>query len=157
MKLLNAVGRILYVIGWPGLFVLLFFSRRSRVLIVCKNEILLVKNWLGDGRWHTPGGGIHRSETPEQGAVRELSEEIGINFEDSDLHELFQKRVRSRHWFRYHCYAYVIEVTKKPPVSVDKREVLTASWHTITSVKDGKVGGPVLHAMLDAWEQADRL
>ncbi len=42
-------------------------------------ELLLIRNSYGRSHLHVlPGGGIHRSETPEQAAARELREEVGI-------------------------------------------------------------------------------
>jgi len=32
--------------------------------------------------WHVPGGGLDPGETPEQGAIREIAEEVGIQLAD---------------------------------------------------------------------------
>jgi len=32
--------------------------------------------------WHVPGGGLDPGETPEQGAIREIAEEVGIRLAD---------------------------------------------------------------------------
>ena len=57
----------------------LFVSRRqsARVLLIYKNEILLIRN-IGSNRWSLPGGGLARKEKPEAAALRELQEELGI-------------------------------------------------------------------------------
>jgi 8-oxo-dGTP pyrophosphatase MutT (NUDIX family) len=71
--------------------------RRSsaRVVVVDANDrVLLLRG--GDPRrparpvWHTPGGGIDPGETPEHAALRELTEEIGL--EVSELGSLVWKR-----------------------------------------------------------------
>jgi 8-oxo-dGTP pyrophosphatase MutT (NUDIX family) len=49
----------------------------ARVLLVCKNEVLLVRN-IGVKRWSLPGGMIEKGETPEECALRELREELNI-------------------------------------------------------------------------------
>ncbi len=43
------------------------------------NEILLVKGsrGLNDGRWSLPGGFLRFGETPEEGVLREIREEVG--------------------------------------------------------------------------------
>lgn len=40
------------------------------------------------GEWDFPGGGIEGSETPEEAAVREMAEEIGLNIEPEFLGDL---------------------------------------------------------------------
>jgi len=47
-----------------------------------KNEILLAKRKKGkilEGFWEFPGGKVEEDETPEQGLIRELKEEMNIN------------------------------------------------------------------------------
>jgi ADP-ribose pyrophosphatase YjhB (NUDIX family) len=44
-----------------------------------KGELLLIRNSYGRSHLHVlPGGGIHRSESPEAAAEREVREEVGI-------------------------------------------------------------------------------
>ena len=52
------------------------------------NEVLITwrhqnKPWAL--KWEVTGGSILKGETPEQGAIRELKEETGIEIKDSDL------------------------------------------------------------------------
>ena len=54
------------------------------VAVICSNptgEVLLVKRKVepGTGGWCLPGGFIEIGETPEQAALRELSEETGLH------------------------------------------------------------------------------
>lgn len=50
-----------------------------------KNEILLLKRGhktkLGPGLWGFPAGHIENDETPAKCSIRELQEEIGVNFD----------------------------------------------------------------------------
>lgn len=60
-------------------------SRRSYALLVKDDEVLLVRNWLGNGAWSLPGGGAHRHESYLQAVAREVHEELGVMIEESEF------------------------------------------------------------------------
>lgn len=73
---------------------LLFFARLywrifkpithgARIMIICKNKILLVQPRTLK-YWNLPGGGLNKKEDPEKGALRELYEELGIKIDKAD-------------------------------------------------------------------------
>lgn len=73
---------------------LLFFARiywrifkpvtyGARIMIICKNKILLVQPRTLK-YWNLPGGGINKKEGPEKGALREIREELGIKLDKAD-------------------------------------------------------------------------
>jgi 8-oxo-dGTP pyrophosphatase MutT (NUDIX family) len=60
----------------------------ARVIVVDPDErLLLFSATRADGTtwWFTPGGGVHRGETVEAAAVRELAEEIGYACTEAEL------------------------------------------------------------------------
>lgn len=74
---------------------LLFFARiywrvfkpityGARIMIICKNKILLVQPRTLK-YWNLPGGGINKKEDPEKGVLRELYEELGIVLDRADF------------------------------------------------------------------------
>ena len=72
--------------------------RAARVLLVDGSDrVLLLRGTDPADRtrgswWFTPGGGLDDGETPEQAAVRELREEIGLLFA-GDLGPVVHRRV----------------------------------------------------------------
>ena len=47
-----------------------------RALILKDNQVLLVRHTYLKG-WYLPGGGVEHSESPPQGVIREIGEEVG--------------------------------------------------------------------------------
>ncbi|NUP16499.1 MAG: NUDIX hydrolase [Streptomyces sp.] len=52
----------------------------STAIIVSSGRVLMIRRREREGRllWAFPGGGIEAGETPEQAAVRETAEEVGL-------------------------------------------------------------------------------
>src|ERR1035438_9542189 len=98
------IGKISFWLLWPGLYLHLMGSVRSRVIISCGDQILLIRNWLGPGDYTLPGGGIRKNEEPGDGAVRELKEETGLDIETKSLVLIKQKFLASEKGLRYMCY-----------------------------------------------------
>lgn len=58
------------------------FNIRVTGILIEDNSILLVKQKLSDKRsWSLPGGRLERGETLEQGLIREMKEETGLDVE----------------------------------------------------------------------------
>jgi len=56
------------------------------------NEVLITKRHQNKPwplKWEVTGGAVLKGETPEQGAIRELREETGIEVKDSDLNFIY--------------------------------------------------------------------
>ncbi len=145
MKLVGTIG---FWLAWPGLWLVLRFSRRTRVLIVVDDEFLVVKNWLGANSWALPGGGRHKGEDPLLGALREVSEELGIMLTAESLQPRGQFRSRS-HGFHYRYSQFVAVLPSKPVLTLQRTEISAAAWYrrdqlttygfdteTITAVRD---------------------
>jgi 8-oxo-dGTP pyrophosphatase MutT (NUDIX family) len=60
-------------------------SPHAGVVVVAfddRERVLLARHSYGPRAWTLPGGGIHRGESPEQAAVREIREELGCGLTD---------------------------------------------------------------------------
>jgi len=121
------VGVVLFWFFWPLLIIYLGRSERTRLLIVCGDEVLLVRPWLGTDHWALPGGGLHADESPLQGVIREVQEETSIHLQPSDIQPLFSAPYKFR-GFRYFGHYFVAVLPKKPPLKKQRFEVAEASW-----------------------------
>jgi ADP-ribose pyrophosphatase YjhB (NUDIX family) len=111
-----------------------------------------VKNWLGNGGWSLPGGGIHGWERAEEGVVREIREETGVLVSDLEfLGEGFRKdTIGGRHYLMF--YKTLVE---KPEIKLRKREITGYEWVPITSVKNFGKLTPIVEIALARYASKD--
>ena len=148
-RLLETLGRIAYWCAWPGLFVFLRNSERTRAVIAHGDEILVVRSWLSDGRWELPGGGLHRGEAIRRGTLREIREETGLTLRHEQLRFLGQAEARS-HGFGFLVHTYAVELKKKPQLTRQRHEIARVSWVDWHDLHPGNATGDVLDA-IRAW------
>lgn len=121
------LGTLIYCGGKPLQLVILMGSRRAYVVIRYKDEVLVVKNWIGmHNKWHLPGGGVKGKESPVQGAARELKEELGLEVSPHDLTPLNPEPLWSRAKFWY--WIYEVSLTSKPQLRPHTLEIIDAQW-----------------------------
>lgn len=126
MSLWEQTGRTLYWLArflwWP----LRLTTRRARLALVVNGEVLLVRNWFGNGRWTLPGGGLHRGESVEAALVRELGEELGISLDRRSIRIIDTIQVTEDH-LRYSIVLARAGLPEKPEL---KRsiELTDAHW-----------------------------
>lgn len=123
-------GKAAFWATWPGIYLFLKFSVRTRLLVTCGEEILLVKSWLGSGLWSLPGGGLHFREQVLSGAARELREETGLKVAASQF-RLLGDRKYADHGLSYTAHVVAVKLPQKPPVTPQRFEILEAKWFSI--------------------------
>src|SRR5579875_3407399 len=77
-------------------------ASKKRYLLLLKD-----KDRFGGGFWNAPGGKVEKSETPEQAAIREVTEETGLeieNLEKYGLLEFYFGKGKSRPDWLVHVY-----------------------------------------------------
>jgi ADP-ribose pyrophosphatase YjhB (NUDIX family) len=89
-------------------------------------DVLLVRNSYVP-YYSLPGGYVRRGETPQQAALRELEEEVGVSARPDEL-KLVLEETNEWEGKRDHVIIFSIEVAVRPSVSVDHREVVEAAW-----------------------------
>ncbi len=145
------LGRMVHWLMTPGLMLVLPLTTRTRVLLTCDDRVLVVRAWLSDGRWQLPGGGLHRDEAPEAGALRELREETDLilppeKFTDPQLCR-FSDRGKK---FKY--YLFMIEINHAVPPHRGRPEIVACEWVDYHGLSADNAGSDVLQA-IEAWRR----
>jgi 8-oxo-dGTP pyrophosphatase MutT (NUDIX family) len=153
-RLWEIIGKIMFWLSWPALFIYMFFSKRTRILVVNGNDVLLVKGWLGAGSWGLPGGGLHYAESPAMGAARELKEETGIEVKATDLQLLISGRTKNEQGLQYYRYAYVLILDKRPTISRQKMELIHLQWMDWRRLRDDPRTNRNIRVLIDAWQRS---
>lgn len=112
-----------------------------RIMILYQNEIILVRHWYNT-LWVMPGGGIKKHETPEQAAIREIKEEIGVEIKQLDYKLGTYSNIKEGKNDIVHCF--VIEINQKP--IIEKRfniEVSDILWYHVDNLPTGTSGATI--------------
>lgn len=90
-------------------------------------RVLMVKSNRGftKGMWNIPGGFIEYGEHPEEAAVREIREEVGLDVELGDLLGVWMERFESP----YFMYGFMYDATAgSDEVRLEPSEIADAQW-----------------------------
>lgn len=152
---MNAIWKMIGRIGgytlWIPVWIVIRFTTRTRVLVVCDDEALVIKGWLDTGRnWSFPGGGKHRRESPDQAVERELYEETGIVVENTKLVPLGMMRQTTGHNHKF--FGFVLRLPKKPLLNLQKAEVSEAKWVKLDSLPKLPTAQHI-QLVLEAWQK----
>jgi 8-oxo-dGTP pyrophosphatase MutT (NUDIX family) len=144
------IGRIGGYLSWPLVAVIIRFTTRTKVLIVCGDEVLLLQGWLGTGSWSLPGGGIRVREKPELAALREIKEETGIVVKNTELLSLGEFRQTQGHHYSFR--GYLVQLRQKPPLTLRVTEITDADWVKLDEINKLPEHQHI-QLLLDAWRK----
>ncbi|MDL2341859.1 MAG: NUDIX hydrolase [Patescibacteria group bacterium] len=145
------IGRLAYFITQPGIKLVVHGSQRTRVLVVCDDDYLVVKHWLGNNNWMLPGGGCHKNEAPLDAAQRELHEELGLDLGN----EVFEHQGQydcNDGGFRFSFDLYLVRLSERPQLQLQRIEILNAQWFSRTAVLPDPASPEVFQALAN-WPQ----
>lgn len=151
-KFYKTIGRVAHWFSRPFIYLIVRGSQRTRVAVCYDNKIVVVKDWLGDGVWKLPGGGLHKGEDPAVGATRELYEETGLDIQSDQLEPIEVKFSKQENKNTYHCFYVILpdqldlkvkalseiidicwmpidELKYQPDISTHTRDILSATPH----------------------------
>lgn len=113
---------------------------RSQSMVIRGNRILLVEHELfGRDFFNLPGGGIETGETPEEAALRELSEEC--NVEGTVVRPLtieYKPDMESR------VYTFLVEIPEEavakkgidPELSEEEQSIVAVKWMRLDEIAE---------------------
>ncbi|HUP26367.1 MAG TPA: NUDIX hydrolase [Candidatus Limnocylindrales bacterium] len=131
-KIRQAAATVVFWTTWPGLWLILRWSTRTRLLIICGDDFLVLQGWLSIGDWGLPGGGLHRREPIVTGLLREVREETGIVLAQDKVMPAFVGIARDKGiQFKYHAF-YVV-LPKRPTIKKQVREISAFAWQPINN------------------------
>ncbi len=104
------------------------------VLVEDNGKLLLAKEKLEDGKeyWLVPGGKLEFGETLEQGALREIKEEIGFDVEITKLID-FHEAIHTKHDYHTIIFFYLAKI-KSGSIKLPE-EILDAKFFTKEEIK----------------------
>ena len=103
-----------------------------RTLILCGDQILLIKHTYGSMLWTTPGGGIKRGEDLKQTVRREVQEEVGLEL--STVTKVGE--VQHEKEFKRDTIHVFLSRTQQTDLQIDQAEIAEARWFIITQLPD---------------------
>lgn len=152
-KLWKKIGQLSFFISIPFLHIYLRSTKRTRVLIVSKSKVLLVKGWLGSGKWILPGGGRHRGESALDAVIRELREETGLELHASSLKDVGEAKF-ARYGLRFTYQRFITELPEPIEPKLRQIEIVDAAWLPIDDVTHKIVDQEVLD-LIGVWKGSD--
>lgn len=133
-KLWDKIGTLLFFMAWPILwFYLRYGGVRSRVLIICDDQVLLIRGWLNNNKFGLAGGGCKKGEAIETSAVREVYEETGIVIAESSLVKL-GSRTHKEKGLQYKARFFLVKLSEKPELKLPWYEIIEARWVNLSEV-----------------------
>jgi 8-oxo-dGTP pyrophosphatase MutT (NUDIX family) len=101
----------------------------AKVIIICNDEILLIKTTYGYN-YSLPGGGIKKHEDPKAAAIREAQEEVGI-----ELHALtpLPSFVTYEEYKEDTVHSFYATVTSYD-YTLDALEIDSAEWYPLNNL-----------------------
>jgi 8-oxo-dGTP pyrophosphatase MutT (NUDIX family) len=88
--------------------------------------------------WDLPGGGVGPGEAPEQAALRELAEEVGIRLGGGVLRCVGSDR-DTIEYRRDRVTIFEAVLAEKPALRIDHREIVAAAFHDPRALEPGRL------------------
>lgn len=146
-KLWTICGRLVFWISWPALKIRLLMTERARVVIAYKDEILVVRSWIGNSKWTLPGGGVKFGEKHKTAVIRETEEELGIKLSPKCYQKVGEFTYRST-GLQYPYTLFRVKLNSKPELIPKQSEIVALDWLKLNKVTKHNSNSDVLNAKI---------
>lgn len=112
-----------------------FIGTVSQKLILRYQDKILVERHKGF--WHLPGGRLNENEFLEDGLIREIKEELGIDIQNPKLFKAitFVNRFKEQKF----ALVYTQELQSLPHLTIQEEEIDEAKWITPEQLNEIKM------------------
>lgn len=142
----HRLGIGVFWVTFLGIWLILIKSKRTRIAVKHKQELLVVRPWLGNGKWSLPGGGRHPGENPKEAVLRELHEETGVQLAEHVVTHLSHQRYR-QNGLRFWYDLFTAQIDHKVDILLKKREISAAEWVEYTKLTPRNANDDVIAAV----------
>lgn len=129
------------------------FKKTVQAVILNNDRILVVQRAKNESFlpniWETPGGEVQRGETPEDGCIREVLEEVGISVVVKDPCHYFEYIDKENR--KSSCTHYITCVQGEPTIKLSS-EHTCYRWISQEEIKDIDVTPEMADALLAAFK-----
>ena len=155
-QFLQFVGTVVFFCAWPAFWVYYKLDHgRTRVVLVCDDKVLVMKQWISAGKWGLPGGGLHRGESMAGGAARELREETSLQLDPRQLRHIGRATHR-QYGLSFDYQVFVARVTCNS-VRAQRIEVSELAWMRPGEIRASNASPDTVRALQMAQEKGTLL
>lgn len=144
-RIIHPLGKVIYLALLPLFFVYGHLQKqpRTRAIILHKEKVLLVKNFLSLQTWSLPGGGVNKNESTASAIIREIEEEVGFTVTENPTSLGIIRSLEPTTSFTVEVFA--IHLPTRPTVVIDGKEIIDYQWVDIDLLKDDEILYSLLH------------
>lgn len=145
-RFLQFVGTLVFYCAWPVFWVYFRLGRdRTRIVLMHEDKVLVMKQWIGPGKWQLPGGGLHKGESMAGGAARELYEETSLRLDPRQLQHIGRATYnRFGHKFDYQVF---VSRVGSSFVRAQRIEISELAWLRPGELRAGNSRSDTLHSL----------
>lgn len=151
----KVLGWLCYWCVWPIAFIVQRKSHRVRVALIYTDYVLCIRSRCRTSHWQLPGGGIKRTESIRQAAIREVFEEVGITIRDNQLIGCPVTNITDK-GLKYTMHPFIVKLSSKPQLTNLPFETYQVKWISLQTILHGRMRVmPSVEQVIRCYDDAD--